>query len=269
MEQQSGRGLKKFQELKVRCCSYICNHLHPAHLSDQNQHGCNDLLLCRTSLCLFTHPRKHEGEQEPSVTLKSQTKDGCVFARVCVCSVLPRRHAWHLGRPCRRPSGGIRCGRCSGPGLWPSDTSGSSLRCSGCSCPRRSAALRDTNGLSRRKQKPPTGPPPSSGPEPRHSSGLFFLDQDLSEQRVHFRSNRVSKLGGRLGELGGVSLTTVVVRLLVGSVSAVVDFVADFPLADAASVPTLELVRGTRGALCVEARVTSESVLPAGGGWGG
>lgn len=36
-------------------------------------------------------------------------------------------------------------------------------------------------------------------------------------------------------------------RLLVASVSTVVHLVANLPLADAATVPTLELVRGTRG----------------------
>ena len=45
------------------------------------------------------------------------------------------------GRLCRRPSVGIRCDRCTGPGLWPSDTSGSSLRYSGYSCPRWSVDL--------------------------------------------------------------------------------------------------------------------------------
>lgn len=45
-------------------------------------------------------------------------------------------------------------------------------------------------------------------------------------------------------------LTAVLVRVFVGPVPAVVDFVADFPLADAASVPAQELVRGARRTVC-------------------
>lgn len=56
-------------------------------------------------------------------------------------------------------------------------------------------------------------------------------------------------------------LTTVVVWLFVSSISAVVDFVAHFPLTDTASVPTLELIRGTRRALCVEPRFAFDIVL--------
>lgn len=58
-------------------------------------------------------------------------------------------------------------------------------------------------------------------------------------------------------------LTTVVVRLFVSSVSAVVDVIADFSLTNTASVPTLELIRGTRRALCVEPRFAFDIVLHA------
>lgn len=129
--------------------------------------------------------------------LKSQNKDFSV-ARVCVCTgVCLLGRARYLGRPCRRPSGGTRCGRCSGPGLGPSDTSGSSPRCSGCSCPRWSAALQDTNG---RKQMPRA--PPPSGPEPRDSSG--FSGSGFIRAVGSLPVQPVSKLGGRFRELGGV-----------------------------------------------------------------
>lgn len=45
-------------------------------------------------------------------------------------------------------------------------------------------------------------------------------------------------------------LTAVVVRMFVRPIATVVDLVTHLPLTDAAAVPTLELVRSTRGSLC-------------------
>ena len=56
-------------------------------------------------------------------------------------------------------------------------------------------------------------------------------------------------------------LTTVVVWFFVSSVSAVVDFITHFSLPNTASVSTLELIRGTRRALCVEPRFAVDIVL--------
>ncbi len=47
-------------------------------------------------------------------------------------------------------------------------------------------------------------------------------------------------------------LTAVVVRMLVSPVSTVVDLITHLPLTDTASVPTLELIRGTWRTLCGE-----------------
>lgn len=51
------------------------------------------------------------------------------------------------------------------------------------------------------------------------------------------------------------------VRLFISSVSAVIDFITHFSLTDTASIATLELIRGTRRALCVGTRWYCNLVL--------
>lgn len=83
--------------------------------------------------------------------------------------VFSHRPVTYLGRLCHHPSDDIRCDRCTGPVLWPSDTSGSSLRYSGYSCPRWSADLcagqnkTDATGWSSMNKGTPSTERPTSG----------------------------------------------------------------------------------------------------------